>query len=118
VALLQTRDVAQAGEALGELPFELQQSLFRHLPLDLATTIVPHFPYYHQYVLMHSLPVEEMRALVDKIHPSDRMHFFDQLPEEAWQRFVGSRSVLRRKNAGAKQNRATTHHTFFWEVCS
>ena len=29
-----------------------------------------------------------MRALVDKIHPDDRMHFFDELPEEAWQRLM------------------------------
>ena len=26
-----------------------------------------------------------MRALVDKLNPDDRMRFFDELPEEAWQ---------------------------------
>jgi NitT/TauT family transport system ATP-binding protein len=88
VALLQTRDAIEAAEALGNLPFEQQQSLFRHLPVDLAAAVVAQFPYYHQYVLMHSLPVGEMRVLVDKLNPNDRMRFFDELPEEAWQRLT------------------------------
>jgi NitT/TauT family transport system ATP-binding protein len=88
VALLQTSDAAHAAEAMDELPFDQQQSLFRHLPLDLAAAIVVHFPYYHQYVLLHSLPADEMRSLVDKINPDDRMRFFDELPEEAWQRIM------------------------------
>jgi len=61
VALLQTSEVADAADALGHLPFEQQQALFRHLPLDLAADVVAGFPYYHQYVLLHSLPVGEMR---------------------------------------------------------
>src|SRR6202453_2852628 len=88
VALLQTSDTFQAAEALGDLPFELQQSLFRHLPLDLAAGVVAQFPYYHQYVLLHWLPAGEMRALVDRMHPDDRMRFFDELPEEACQRLT------------------------------
>ena len=88
VALLQTSAALQAAEALGDLPFEQQQSLFRHLPLDLAAAVVAQFPYYHEYVLLHSLPAGEMRALVDKMHPDDRMRFFDELPEEAWQRLM------------------------------
>jgi NitT/TauT family transport system ATP-binding protein len=88
VALLQTSDVVKAAHALGELPFEQQQSLFGHLPLDLAAAVVAQFPYYHEYVLLHSLPAEEMRAVVDKIHPHDRLRFFDDLPEEAWQRLM------------------------------
>src|SRR5580692_2099729 len=88
VALLQTSEVVHAADALGKLPFEQQQSLFRHLPLDLAADVVAQFPYYHQYVLLHSLPVGEMRALVDRIDPDDRMRLFDELPEEAWQRMM------------------------------
>jgi len=87
-ALLQTSNALHASEALGDLPFEQQQSLFRHLPLDLAAAVVAHFPYYHVYVLLHSLPAREMRALVDKINADDRMRFFDELPEEAWQRLM------------------------------
>jgi NitT/TauT family transport system ATP-binding protein len=88
VALLQTSGVLQAAEALGDLPFEQQQSLFRRLPLDLAAAVVAQFPYYHEYVLLHSLPAGEMRALVDEMSPDDRMRFFDELPEEAWQRLM------------------------------
>src|SRR5579864_6408952 len=88
VALLQTSDPAQAAFAVDELPFDQQQALFRHLPLDLAAAVVAHFPYYHQYVLLHSLPAKEMRTLVDRISPDDRMRFFDELPEEAWQRLM------------------------------
>ena len=88
LALLQTSDTSHAAGALGDLSFDQQQSLFRHLPLDLAAALVAHFPYYHQYVLLHSLPAEDMRALVDKINPDDRMRFFDELPEEAWQRLM------------------------------
>jgi NitT/TauT family transport system ATP-binding protein len=73
---------------LGDLPFEQQQSLFRHLPLDLAAAVVAQFPYYHEYVLLHSLPAGEIRALVDEMNPDDRMRFFDELPEEAWQRLM------------------------------
>src|SRR5215471_2896333 len=29
-----------------------------------------------------------MRALVDRFHPNDRMRFFDELPEETWQRLM------------------------------
>lgn len=88
VALMRKSDAAQAAAALDDLPFEQQQSLFRRLPTDLAATIVVHFPYYHQYVLLHSLPAGEMRALIDQINPHDRIRFFDELPEEAWQRLM------------------------------
>ena len=88
MALLQTSQAHQAAEALDSLPFEQQQSLFRRLPLDLAATIVPQFPYYHQYVLLHSRPAGDMKAVVDKIHPDERMRFFDDLPEEAWQQLM------------------------------
>jgi len=88
VALVQTAGVRDAAQAMGSLPFEQQQALFRRFPLTLAAAVVPQFPYYHQYVLLHSRPADEMRALVDAINPDDRMHFFDELPEEAWQRLM------------------------------
>jgi magnesium transporter len=87
VALLRTSDAVQAAATLGNLAFEQQQSLFRHLPLELAAVVVQ-FPYYHEYVLLYSLPAGKMRALVDKLNPNDRMRFFDELPEEAWQRLM------------------------------
>jgi NitT/TauT family transport system ATP-binding protein len=88
VTLLQGCDAVHAAAVLGSLPFEQQQSLFRHLPLDLAAAVVAEFPYYHEYVLLHSLPVGEMRTLVDKMNLDHRMLFFDELPEEAWQRLM------------------------------
>ena len=95
VALLQTSDAVQAAAALGNLPFEQQQSLFRRLPQDLAAAVVAQFPYYHEYVLLHSLPAGKMRALVDKLNPDERMRFFDELPEEAWQRLMDELSGAR-----------------------
>jgi NitT/TauT family transport system ATP-binding protein len=88
VAILRTSDAAQAAQSLNKLPFDQQETLFRRLPNDLAAEMIPHFPYYHQYVLLHSLAPGEMRALVDKLHPDERMRFFDELPEEAWQRLM------------------------------
>jgi NitT/TauT family transport system ATP-binding protein len=88
VSLLQHLAPDAAAELLMSIPFEEQQSLFRKLPVDLAAKLAGVFPYYHTYVLLHSLPVEEMRAIVDKMHPGERMHFFDELPEEAWQRLM------------------------------
>ena len=88
VSLLQPCDVSQAAGIVGELSFEQQQRLFRHLPLDLAAAVVTHFPYYHQYVLLHSRPVADIRALVDRIDPYERIRLLDELPEEAWQQLT------------------------------
>jgi len=92
--LLRNSDGQQAATALGELPFEQQQLLFRHLPLDLAAAMLPHFPYYDQYVLLHSRSNEEMRAIVDLMSPDARLRFLDELPEEAWQRLIDELSEV------------------------
>ena len=86
--LLRRCDIAQAGAAFGQLPFEQQQQLFGHLPLDLASVMLPHLPYYDQYVLLHSRSKEQMRAIVDLMSPDARLRFLDELPEEAWQRLM------------------------------
>ena len=88
VALLQSFLPEDAAAILCKLSFDQQQPLFRRIPLDTAATLLPRFPYYDQYVLLHSRTREDMRALVDKINPDDRMRFFDELPEEAWQRLM------------------------------
>jgi len=87
-ALLQNSDLATAVESLRRLPFEQQQKVFLELPLQFAASLIPRFPYYDQYVLLHSRSRGEMRALVDQMNPDDRMRFFDELPEEAWQRLM------------------------------
>ncbi len=87
-AELQQLDPAEVADLLQKLPFEQQQVLFGHLPVDFAAKVVGEFPYYHQYVLLHSRGPEEMRVIVDKLDPDDRMRFFDELPEEAWQHLM------------------------------
>jgi NitT/TauT family transport system ATP-binding protein len=88
IALLQIADLSQAAEAMNNLPFEQQEELFRRLPLDLAASLIAHFPYYHQYVLLHSRSKQGMRAVFDRMKAEERMRFLDELPEEAWQRFM------------------------------
>ena len=88
VALLQRLAPPEAAEMLLGISFEEQERLFRALPIDFAASLVRHFPYYHAYVLLHSRPIEEMSAIVDRISPGERMEFFDELPEEAWQRLM------------------------------
>jgi len=81
----------EPGAAVGvftALSFEEQQILFRRLPVELAAALVSHFPYYHEYVLLHARPAAEMRAIVDQLDPTERIRFFDELPEEAWQRLM------------------------------
>ena len=74
-----------AAELFMEIPFEEQQALFRKLPLDFAAALIPAFPYYHAYLLLHARPLEEMTAIVERMNPGERMQFYEQLPEETWQ---------------------------------
>jgi NitT/TauT family transport system ATP-binding protein len=46
--------------------------------------MVVHLPYYHAYVLLHSRPLSEMNAIIEAMTPTERGHFLDSLPEEAW----------------------------------
>lgn len=88
VMLLQRLDPSTAADVLAKAPYEDQRAIFRALPIDLAAAIVSRFPYYHEYVLLHSRPTKEIRAIIDTIDPSERMRFLDELPEEAWQRLM------------------------------
>jgi NitT/TauT family transport system ATP-binding protein len=85
---LQQFDPAVAGDLLFSIPFEEQQVLFREFPEDFAAALIPRFPYYHSYVLLHTRPPSEVRAIVDRIEPADRMRFLDELPEEAWKHLM------------------------------
>ena len=73
-----------AADLLMLLPFDEQQSLFRRLPANIAAPLIPIFPYFHAYVLLHSKPVEEMRQVVEQMNQAELDHFLDALPEEAW----------------------------------
>lgn len=85
LSMLARSDPEQAAAALMSLPFAEQQTLFRGASIDLAASLAGHFPYYHAYVLLHARPIDELRAVVDKMDPDQRIQFFDELPGEAWQ---------------------------------
>jgi NitT/TauT family transport system ATP-binding protein len=86
--MLQRLDPSAAAEAFSSLPFEDQQSLFRKLPVEVAASLAGDLPYYQTYVLLHSRPIPDVIAIVDKMNPDDRVQFFDQLPQETWQRLM------------------------------
>jgi len=82
---LRQSDPNTAAAAILALPFEQQARLFQHLPLDFAATLAAHFPYFHAYVLLHSLTTPEIAAVIDAMGPAEREQFLDALPEESWQ---------------------------------
>ena len=85
---LRRLDSGAAADLFMRLPYDAQVGLFRALPTDLAATLVSDFPYYHAFVLLHTRPIEDLRAIVEKMRPGIRLQFFDELPEEAWQRLM------------------------------
>ena len=93
IAQLQALNPDDAAELLMSIPYEEQQAVFQKLPVDFAARLAGVFPYYHTYVLLHSLPLPRMHAIIDKMHAGERMHFFDELPEEAWQRLMDELST-------------------------
>ena len=99
--MLQGMDPATAADVLMNLPFEHQQALFRRLTPELAAALIAALPYYHAYVLLHSRPIEEMAAIVDKLSPGQRLQFFDELPEEAWQRLMDELAKVQHEQASS-----------------
>jgi NitT/TauT family transport system ATP-binding protein len=87
-AVLARLDPAVAADAFLSLPHHEQQILFQHLPLDFAARLAPALPVYDAFVLLHTLPMDQMKALVDKMNPAERVNFIDELPEEAWRQIV------------------------------
>ncbi len=81
---LRKLDTGEAADFFMSLPFDRQRELFHRLHVDLAASLIVHLPYYHAYVLLHSRPLKEMKAIIDSMAPGDRSHFLDALPEEAW----------------------------------
>jgi NitT/TauT family transport system ATP-binding protein len=77
---------SEAADFIAMLADEQQQKLFSLLPVEMAAGVLTHFPYYLQYVLLHTRSASDMRAILDEVPPDERMQLFDELPEEAWQR--------------------------------
>ena len=88
LGVLRPLDPGDAARLLMAIPFEEQQELFRRLPVDFAARLAAVLPYYHTYVLLHSRPGPEMNAIVERMNPGERLQFFDELPEETWQRLM------------------------------
>jgi Mg/Co/Ni transporter MgtE len=83
--LLRQHGPDKAADAILPLPFEQQRLLFCHLPTDFAAALAEHFPYFHAYVLFHSLTTPEITAIVGAMGSAERFEFLDALPEESWQ---------------------------------
>jgi NitT/TauT family transport system ATP-binding protein len=81
---LRKLDAGAAADFFMSLPFDRQREFFHRMHVDLAASLIVHLPYYHAYVLLHSRPVKEMKAIIETMSPGDRSHFLDALPEEAW----------------------------------
>lgn len=75
---------AKAAEVINTLSDEEQRALFRQLPIKLAVRLLSQFPYYQQYVFLHTRELSDIQAIVEEMDPDDRMQLFDELPEEAW----------------------------------
>jgi NitT/TauT family transport system ATP-binding protein len=87
-ALVERLDPNIAADLFQSLPFEEQEILFRRLSVEFAAELAPIFPYFHTYVLLHARPRAELAAIVEKMDPAQRLMFFDELPEQAWQQLM------------------------------
>ncbi len=90
---------ADAAKSIEGLGYEMQRALFANLPIDIAAKLLGHFPYYHQYVLLHNRTLADMRAILDQMPPDDRMQLLDELPDEAWARLEEEIGELKRPSA-------------------
>jgi NitT/TauT family transport system ATP-binding protein len=87
-SILGRLDSTVAADAFLSLPYEQQELLFHQLPVALAARLASVFPYYHTFVLLHTLPPAQMNAVVEKMNPADRQMFLDALPENSWQQII------------------------------
>jgi NitT/TauT family transport system ATP-binding protein len=87
-SLLGSLDAPVAGDVLLSVPPETQQRLFRSLPVEAAARVAGTLPYYDAYVLLHSRPLDEMRAIANRMEIGEYLRFLDELPEVAWQQLM------------------------------
>jgi len=100
-AFLSRLDPAVASDSFLNLTYDDQKALFRRLPVEFAAKLIPHFPYFHAFVLLETLPAGQMTAVVEKMHPLERSNFLDELPESAWQQVVKELTARPPAEAGA-----------------
>ena len=92
IAILQRLDPMVAADTFMSLPYEQQQVLFGRLPAEFAAKLAPIFPYYHTFVLLHTLSTGHMSAVVGQMNPIERSTFLEELPETAWQQITNELS--------------------------
>jgi NitT/TauT family transport system ATP-binding protein len=93
IAILERLDPTVAADAFMSMPYDQQRVLFARLPIDFAAKLTPIFPYYHTFVLLHTLPGDQMRAVVEQMNPIERSTFLEELPETAWQQITNELST-------------------------
>jgi len=107
VGILLRLDPAVAADTLMSMPFEEQEALFPRLPNEFSAKLAPIFPYYHTFVLLHTLSSGQMAAVVEKMNPIERSMFLDELPEGAWQQITNELSEQQ-----SVRNSADDHSAF------
>lgn len=103
IALLKSIPLSSAKELFSNLPDDQQQAVFRLLPIELAAKLLTGFPYYHQYILLHTRQGGEINRVLDEMDADERMLFLDELPEEAWQHLVEGGDKRVEEQPGAKK---------------
>lgn len=83
VAVMQLLDPLVAADALMSMPYEAASAV-PPFAFEFAAKLAPIFPHYHTFALLHSLPSQQMNAVVEKMHPVERLNFLDALPEQSW----------------------------------
>jgi NitT/TauT family transport system ATP-binding protein len=102
MAALRQMPPEEAAKQMESLDDDGQQVLFANLPVDLAASLLGHFPYYHQYILLHKRTVEDMRAILDQMPVHERLQLLDELPDEAWEQLEAEIGELKRSADGAQ----------------
>jgi NitT/TauT family transport system ATP-binding protein len=108
IAALETLSSTEGADCISGLADEEQQALFSQLPVEIAARILAHFPYYLQYVLLHTRTPADMRAILDQMPPDDRMQLLDELPDEAWERLEEEIGELKRPPSQSSPAAKTT----------
>jgi len=112
---LHPSDVAANMQQLSE---RQQRSLFKLLSTRTASSVLPHLPYFEQFVLLHARSRSDMREIVNEMDVDDRMRLLDELPENAWQQMVDELSApereLTERLASYPENTAAHHLTPYY----
>ena len=88
IAILTRLDPTVAADAFLSLPHPQQRLLFGRLPIEFAAKLAPILRYYDTFVLLHTLPNDQMNAIVESMNPIERLNFLDELPEGSWQQMM------------------------------